>query len=276
MKNLILSGLILAAFAISIPAQAQLLKKIQNAAQNAATPKTDKEGSNPLAGMMGGMMQPANTESAYNFTGYMIMEVTSTDRKGKSEDPAQIKYLLTKDPQYMGMTFEDPKAKGTTTTTIMDSKNQAVVILMEDSGNKSSMAMKMDFDKMQGMVDEEIETQAEEDIKLIKTGNTKTILGYKCEEYTVTNEDGKGVYWITEKPIEGVSLFSPQSNPMVSNKTMERYQSMFSNAPKGTFLEMIFTEKDGAVTTMKTIEIETNQARSIQMSDYPNLMAGGR
>lgn len=280
MKKILLTYLILGAIAVSFPAQAQLLKKIQNAAQSAAqsatTPKSDNGGNNPLSGMMGGMMQPANTESSYGFTGYLIMEVTSTDKKGKTEDPAQIKYLLTKDAQFMGMTFEDPKSKGSTTTTIMDSKNQAMVILMEDKGNKSSMAMKMDFDKMQGMVDEEIENQTQDDYTLTKSGNKKTILGYPCEEYIVINEDGKGEYWITEKPIEGVSLFSPQSNPMVSNKTMERYQTMFTNAPKGTFMEMIFTATDGTVTTMNVIEIETNQPRNIQMSEYPNLMAGGR
>lgn len=88
------------------------------------------------------------------------------------------------------------------------------------------------------MVDKEVEKQRENpEYKITKTGNTKTILGYQCEEYLITSEDGEGHYWVTEKPIEGLSLFSPQSNPMVSNKTMDQYSSMFSNAPKGSFLE---------------------------------------
>lgn len=280
MKKIILSLIVFGTVWIANPTHSQILKKIQNAAQTATqkatTPKSGGEDSNPLAGMMGGMFEAAKTESVYNFSGYMVMEVTSIDKKGKSEEPTQMKYLLTKDPQYMGMVFEDPKSKETSTITIMDSKNQAVVILIEDGGSKSSMAMKMDYDKMQGMVEEEAEKQTPENYDIQKTGNTKTILGYRCEEYVVTTEDGKGIYWVTEKPIEGVSIFSPQSNPMISNKSMEKYQSLFSNAPKGTFLEMVFTDKDGAVSKIQAIEIQLNQNQTIQMSDYPNLMAGGR
>ncbi|AMQ57328.1 DUF4412 domain-containing protein [Algoriphagus sanaruensis] len=281
MKKTVLTGLILIAFAINQTSQAQLLKKIQNAAQNAAqnavTPKNNSSSENPLSGMLDGMFQPAKTASSYSFEGFMVMQVISTDKKGKSEDPAQIKYLMTKDPQLMAMQFEDPKSKGTATTTIMDTQNQAVVILMEEDGNKSSIAMKMDFDKMQDQVDQEVETQvADNSYTLTKTGKTKTILGYTCEEYLITTEDGKGIYWVTEKPISGISMFSPQSNPMVSNKTMDRYQSMFSNAPEGTFMEMTFTDNDGSVTHMEVIQLEPNQPRTIQMSNYPNLMAGGR
>ena len=137
------------------------------------------------------------------------------------------------------------------------------------------MALKLDYDKMQGMVDEEAEEQLEQpDYKITKTGNSKTILGYTCEEYLVTTEDGEGRYWVTEEPIDGVSMFSPKSNPMVSSKTIERYSSRFSNAPKGTFMEMIFTDKEGAVTDMTVIELETDSPKKFQMSDYPNMMAG--
>jgi hypothetical protein len=110
------------------------------------------------------------------------------------------------------------------------------------------------------------------DYKIEKTGNKKDILGYSCEEYLVITEDGEGRYWITEKPIDGLSVFSPQNNPMISNKTMERYTELFSNAPNGSFMEMIFTDKEGNVTDMKVIELNPNQARSFSMADYPNLM----
>ncbi|OOG77051.1 DUF4412 domain-containing protein [Algoriphagus sp. A40] len=283
MRKSILSILILAGYMIALPAQAQLLKKIQNAAaqgaENAATKKTressEKATNDAIDGMFGGLMEQAPTETDYSFTGYMVMEVTSTDKKGKAEDPVKIQYLLSSNTEFMGMAFADPKQSETTTTTIMDTKNQAMVILLEDKGEKSSMAMKLDYDKMQGMVDEEAEKQLEQpDYKITKTGNSKTILGYSCEEYLVTTEDGEGRYWVTEEPIAGVSMFSPQSNPMVSSKTIERYSSMFSNAPKGTFMEMIFTDKEGAVTDMKVIELETDSPKKFQMSDYPNMMAG--
>ncbi|MBN7813580.1 DUF4412 domain-containing protein [Algoriphagus sp. H41] len=284
MKKSVLSILFLAGAMIAMPSEAQILKKIQQAAQqgaeNAVTKKTrestEKATSDALDGMFGGMMQPAPTESEYSFTGYMVMEVTATDKKGKSEEPVRMQYLLSSGTEFMGMSFSDPKQPSTTTTTIMDTKNQAMVMLLEDKGNKSSMAMKLNYDKLQGMVDEEAEEQLEQpDYEITKTGNTKTILGYTCEEYLVKTEDGDGQYWVTEEPIEGFSMFSPQSNPMVSDKTIERYSSMFSNAPKGSFMEMVFTDKDGAVTDMKVVELETDSPRKFQMSDYPNMMSGG-
>ena len=270
---------------VILPTEAQLLKKIQNAAaqgvENAATKKTrestEKATTNAIEGMFDGLMKPAPTESEYEFTGYSVMEVTSTNKKGKAEDPVQIQYLLSSNTDFMGMTFANPEEPSAVTTSIMDSKNQAIVILLDDKGQKSSMAMKMDFDKMQEMVDDEAVEQLETpDYKISKTGNTKSILGYTCEEYLVTTEDGTGNYWVTEQPIEGFSMFSPQSNPMVSGKTMDRYASMFSNAPKGSFMEMIFTDKEGTVTDMKVVELETNSPRKFQMADYPNMMAGAK
>ncbi|WP_026950119.1 DUF4412 domain-containing protein [Algoriphagus mannitolivorans] len=279
MKNSILGLLVLAGIIISTPLQSQVLKKIQKAAQNAATnaanSKAEKESSEQINGMLEGMMQSAPTESEYSFTGYMIMEITSTDKKGKSDPPSRINYLLGENVDFMGMSFTDPKSPDIKTTTIMDSKNQAMVMLMDNEGEKSSMAMKVNYGKIQKMVDEEASEQMENpDYEIIKTGNTKDILGYACEEYLVKSEDGEGRYWLTEEPIQGFSMFSPQSNPMVSNKTMERYDSFFSNAPKGTFLEMLFTAKDGEITDMKVVEIELNSPQSFKMSEYPNMMSG--
>ncbi|SEG20017.1 DUF4412 domain-containing protein [Algoriphagus boritolerans] len=283
MKKSISSILILAGIVVASPSQAQLLKKIQNAAaqgvENAATKRardaSEKKTNDAIDGMIGGMIKPAPTESEYAFTGYMVMEVRNTDKKGRSEDPVKMQYLLSDNLEFMGMSFADPKSPENSTTSIIDTKNEAIVMLMENKGEKSSMAIRIDHEKMQGMVDKEVEKQRENpEYKITKTGNTKTILGYQCEEYLITSEDGEGHYWVTEKPIEGLSLFSPQSNPMVSNKTMDQYSSMFSNAPKGSFLEMIFTDKKGTVTEMKVIEIETNSPRKYNMDDFPNMMAG--
>jgi hypothetical protein len=69
------------------------LKKIQNAAtqgaQNAISKKAEgeanKAGDNAMEGMLGNMLEPTPTESAYEFSGFMVMEIVNTDKKGKSE-----------------------------------------------------------------------------------------------------------------------------------------------------------------------------------------------
>jgi hypothetical protein len=281
MKKSILSLLILTGAMLTVDAEAQLLKKIQNAAtqgaQNAISKKAEgevnKAGENAMEGMLGNMLEPAPTESAYEFSGFMVMEIVNTDKKGKSEKPVQMQYMLSKNPEFMGMAFIDPENPENLTTTIMDTKNQAMVILIDDGKSKSSMSMKVDYEGVQEEVDKEAESQLENpEYKLEKTGNKKDILGYSCEEYLVITEDGEGRYWITEKPIDGLSIFSPQSNPMISDKTMDRYTSLFSSAPKGSFMEMIFKDKEGNVTDMKVIELNPNKARSFTMAEYPNMM----
>lgn len=281
MNKFVLSLLIFTGAILSFQAEAQLLKKIQNAAaqgvQNAANQKANQEankaGNSAMEGMLENLTEPAPTESGYSFSGYMVMEIITTDKKGKSEKPVQMQYLLSEKPEFMGMAYIDPENPENLTTTIMDSKNSAMVILIDAGKDKSSMAIKADYNKMQEEVDKEAQEQlSNPNYKLEKTGNKKDILGYSCEEYLVTTEDGEGRYWITEKPIDGLSIFSPQNNPMVSDKTMDRYTSLFSNAPKGSFMEMIFTDKEGNVTDMKVIELNPNQARSFSMADYPNLM----
>jgi hypothetical protein len=284
--NLIMkkSSLILGIFALGFifSAEGQIMKKIQNAAAQGASNALEKKAASEaekattkqLDALMGGFGQPAETEAEYSFSGYMVMEIISFDKKGKAEEPVQMQYFLSSSPDLSGMVVKDEKDPKKQTTMIMDLKNQASIILLEDGKEKSSFAYKVDFDKVQATVDEESQEQFENPgYKLEKTGQTKTILGYSCEEYLMTSEDGDAQYWITEKPIDGYSMFSAQGNPMVSNKTMDRYNAYLANAPKGSFMEMYFTSKDGTKSEMKVIEIKPNESRKFQMSDYPNMMA---
>lgn len=281
-NTLLLSAL--AFLYLTTPAEAQLLKKIQNAAsqgaQNAINKKVESEAekaaSKELDKMFTGMIgEPAETETEYLFSGYMVMEVTSTDKKGKKEEPVKINYLLSPSSEYNGMWFQDEKNPEMQTSTILDGKNQATIILINDGSSKSSMAIKMDQQTLQNWVDEEVEEEiSTPDYKLEKTGNTKSILGFECEEYLIASEDGQAQYWVTKEPIEGFSMFSPQSNPMAPNQGMDRYSSLFSNAPKGTFMEMIFKANDGSISEMKVISLEKNKPQRYTMADYPNLMKG--
>ncbi len=282
MKKIVLTLVFLNTLITCLPANAQLLKKIQNAAQNAAQniasqkveKKTGQETEKALSGLMGGMFQPATTESSYQFSGYMTMDVFARDEKGNPETPVQFKYYMGEDLQVMGVSFQDPESK-TNFTTITDSKNQAMVFLIEEANEKSSMAMGMDMVKMESLSEAEIEEDLDQ-LKLVKTGKTKTILGYTCLEYLVTSKDGKGNYWVTEKPISGMSVFSPQYNPLGENSGMNHYKTIFAYAPEGTFLEIVFTENDGSTVEMKFTAIEPKKATLFQMSDYPNMMSGNK
>jgi len=284
MTRLILTSLIFGLISLAFPSEAQLLKKIQTAAQNAAqnvasqkveqrveqksAPELDKA----ISGMLRGMLEPTSTEELYQFTGYLTMEVISKDKKGSPAHPARIKYLISEDTQYTGVNFQDSESNFNITS-ITDLKNQTTILLMEESSEKSSMAMKMNMEDIQEISQEEMKPKPGE-YSLIKTGNKKTILGYICEEYSVTSKDGVGYYWVTEHPIKGMSMFSPESSPMGGSQGINQYETIFANAPKGTFLEMLFSGKDGSSLEMKVTEIELEKESSFKMTEYPNKMTG--
>jgi hypothetical protein len=284
MIRIIFTSLLVGLISLALPTQAQLLKKIQTAAQNAAqnvasqkveqkiAKESAQEIDSAVSGMLRGMLEPASTEELYTFTGYLTMVVIAKDKKGSPEHPTRIKYLIGEDTQFMGVNFQDAESN-MNMTSITDLKNQAMILLMEERGEKSSMAMKINAEGFQEIAEEEMKVKPE-DYKLIKTGNRKTILGYICEEYSITSKDGEGYYWVTEKPIKGMSIFSPASSPMGGNKVINQYETLFANAPKGTFLEMLFSGKDGSSLEMKVTEIEPEKESSFKMTEYPNRMIG--
>jgi len=289
-------------FFASIKAEAQFIKKLKQAAsqgmENAVEKKVQLEAEKmmtrqlekQLAGLFGesGSSSPINfnmeelmaglgeevpTEDSYAFTGFLVMELQTKDEKGKSGDPMQMKSYLSNSTEYTGMELVDPKKSETVTNMIFDTKNKASILLMDSEGTKNSFAYKLDFE---ALVDESIiesDSSLEEGtIEVKKTGNSKSILGYDCDEYSVKTEDGAGTYWITDKLILGTNSFWSSNSPFSSSKMQAKYADHFANMPKGNFMEMDFKSTDGSEMQMKVIDIQPSAPQTFLMSDYPNMM----
>ncbi|TFV97892.1 DUF4412 domain-containing protein [Algoriphagus kandeliae] len=279
MRNLKIIFSLFFLISIGFSANSQVLKKLKKAVEESVSKstneKSEEETNKMLEGMMGALGEPADVEESYAFSGFMILEITSTNSRGKSEDPVRMKSFLSENPDFSGIEIQDPDQEEMKTVLIMDLKNQATVLLMDDGERKSSMAIGSDFDKIQEQVDlNSTEESAPDQIKITKTGNTKEILGFHCEEYEVEQPEGKGTYWVSQEAIKGFSLFSPGSSPMVSNKTMDRYQEIFSSMPKGSILEMHYLDKDGSSADMKTIDLQTSSPSLFNLQEYPNVFQG--
>ncbi|PZX53849.1 uncharacterized protein DUF4412 [Algoriphagus ratkowskyi] len=290
---------------ISFSAEAQFIKKIQNAAnrgiENALERKVEQEATKftehqleklfadmyggsdgatasgiDMSAIMKGMGEPVDTESSYDFFGHIVLEMNSTDEKGKKADPVLLKSYLAKSTEYTGMELVDPKNKGAVTSMVFDMKNKASIIFLDNKGQKSSFAYKMDFDAVNETLEDEIISDVDDmDVTIEKTGNTKEILGYQCEEYHVKNEDGEGYYWITDEPIGGFSSFWSTNSPMMTSKAQAKYAERFKNMPKGNFMELTYTSTESGIIEMKVVEINENSANSLTMAEYPNLMTAG-
>ncbi|MFC5623367.1 DUF4412 domain-containing protein [Algoriphagus winogradskyi] len=304
MKNLSrISIIIVLITALSFSAEAQFIKKIQKAAnrgmekaiqdkvEKEATKMTEKQleklfsdmygdgsdssstGGFDMSKILGGLGEPVDTEDEYDFFGYLVIEMISTNEKGKTEDPFLLKSYLAESADYTGMELIDPKNPKASTSMVFDVKNQASIVFLDNKGEKSSFAYKLDMDELDTMIDEEIDASSDEyDVTIKKTGNSKEILGYACEEYHVVSEDGEGYYWLTDKPIGGYASFWGANSPMMTAKAQERYAQHFKNMPEGNFMELTFTSKDSEKVEMKVIEIDESSPKSLTMSEYPNIM----
>jgi hypothetical protein len=285
---------------LSFSVEAQFINKIKKAAergvQNAVADKAEQEAykmmqrqlEKQLAGLYGenaegspvkldmekimaGLGENVPTESQYEFAGYGVMEMNYVDENGKTQDPTKLKAYMANGTGYTAMEFSDPKEPSSITTMIFDMTNQATILLMDNEGTKNSLAYKLDFDDIQETAMDSVSLEPK-DFTVEKTGKTKMILGYSCEEYFIKTEDGEGFYWVTKEPIGGYTSFWSQNSPFTSSQTQEKYSKQFKNAPEGNFMEMYWTATDGSKMDMKVIEIEATKAKTFQMSDYPNIM----
>lgn len=309
MKSIVLIFIISIAVFIPVDTEAQLLRRLKNAAEEGVARAVEKrvvsevekatqnqfekafgdlysgpKGSNrtyDFSKILESVNMNVDTEESYSFKGLAEMEVTSTDSKGKSEDPARIISYLSDDDQITGMEFRDDSKKNAKEKTVMifDFRNNATIMLVENDEGKSSMAFGLDWQKMmEGVEDMEVEEESSDPVdwdefKFEKTGKTKTILGYSCEEYIAKNEEMEAVYWISTTPIEGLQAFWGKNSPFITQRMQAENQEYFSKLPEGSVMEMNFvSQEDKSSTSFTMVNIDVNAATTFVMDAYPNVM----
>ncbi len=145
---------------------------------------------------------------------------------------------------------------------VIDEKNQIMIIFMEDQ----KMAQVISMEKIKEIsVEENEEENTNTDFGgLKKTGQTKKILGYTCEEFVAVNDENNFSIWITDE----LELF--QKNMFYSiNESLGG--NTFKDIPKdakGFMMEMHFENLvNGEKGKMIVTEIN-KQSKSINTSEY--------
>jgi len=280
--------------------QAQLVKRIKQAAERAASrvverkvetevekamerqverswiaifgEQTDAQG-NPVdfSKIMGSMNMDVATEEIYEFDSRAEMEITGTDEKGKAIDPMTMHAFTNQQQTYTAIKLDNSDVEEM--LMIFDQKNNATIMLMENEGEKSSIAYSIDWEQLAGtMPEDEDENGQTEKLDFRKTGNTKTILGHACEEYELETEEYKGNYWVTKEPLKGAGQFWGNNSPFFSQK-LKGKQPQMDNLPEGNILEMHYSSKTDKTNMIFEIkDLDENASKSILMVDYPNMM----
>jgi len=127
----------------------------------------------------------AKIAAIYTFSHQYVMKITS------EETTIDMTYYLTDEHKYMGSSFETSKDQEF--ITVIDLSNSAIHTFMDFGNRKTSNSINIDLDKIS---DNEINTN---DIEISRTGQTKKIIGYLCEEFQVTGPQLSGKIWVTKE-----------------------------------------------------------------------------
>jgi len=206
-------------------------------------------------------------EPGYNFDAHIQMEISEYKKNGKLDNQMLYDSYVQKENADYAMEFSD---KGSKSVIIFDTKNSAMLILSNSDGEKTGFATTIDAEAMA----EEAEAFEEEDsasdpylYNYKKTGKTKNILGYSCDEYLVEDEATEVHMWASEK------LGKEMRKEWLNNK--QTFGAMFTQAYalNGMVLEYDFLDKaDGDKIVMQVTKIDLNHNHKVSTDGY-NIMS---
>jgi hypothetical protein len=153
---------------------------------------------------------------------------------------------------------------------IIDAENGATIILSEEKGEKTGIVYGMGafFSSIGETYEEEEEEEnlaetpeaylANPNVK--KTGRTKTIAGYKCEEYKFDDEETESEIWITQD---------------LKMNTRDFFSTLFKTSlyahgvPWGYMMEATtLDKKTGEKTVMQVTRVDSNSNTRFNLADY--------
>lgn len=168
--------------------------------QNASGDASSKGNSGPKRGLFGGKIDMKYKDD-YSFTGRIYMQMETYDKKevnksdyytyynsGELNAGIEVKLIDEKDPN-----------KTVPTVFLFDHDNGCLMILIQDTDSKTGIISAIPSDSVIAAQAKAHKTESAQPV-ITKTGNSRTIAGYKCDEYKVTDpeKDGYSLVWMTK------------------------------------------------------------------------------
>ncbi len=286
--------------AISIDADAQLLKRLKNKAKDRIKEKIDRKidkkleetankmvdktwvsvfGEEPESNAKGSsprtlpftLNSNVKTESEYSFNRYSEMEIISTGENGEEPGPTIMKMYFNSDGEYSGTSFENEESqeKQEEVFLVYDYKNEAMVMLMNSEDGKASFAYDWAQSDMSAY-----ETEGEDNDHDGYSGyeeiGTKTILGYECKGYKSEDDYSSTEFWITK---ETDSSYQKMMNANASTKYFQGRTMMLNST--ATVMEMVSVNKEtNEKIVMKMMKLDEKARLHFSMNDYPTIGSG--
>ncbi|MGM0620085.1 MAG: DUF4412 domain-containing protein [Bacteroidota bacterium] len=217
---------------------------------------------------MGMSGEPVPIADNYQFRNRIQMHIESYDKNGNKESEGE--FITHFDPEAHSMAYE--MISGDVGNTgqglfILDATNGAAIILSDENGEKTGIVYGMGsfFESMGQSWEEEADLDETPESYLSnpnveKTGRTKTIAGYKCEEYKYSDEESESNIWITKD---------------LKLNTRDFFSTLFQTSlyshgiPWGYMMEVNTIEKDsGEKSIMQVTDVDENSNKRFALNEY--------
>jgi hypothetical protein len=212
--------------------------------------------------------EPVPIEDSYTFNNLVQMHIESFDGSGKKTSDGEFITYLSSNSKSMAYEFiSGDLADPGVGMIIVDAANKATIMLSEENSQKTGLVYGL------GTFFESVESESMEDLDLSetpetflanpnveKTGRTKIIEGFKCEEYKYTDENSVSNFWITQD---------------IKMNTKDFFSTLFKTSlyshgmAWGYMMETTtVNRKNGEKSSMTVTRVDKNTNINFAMSDY--------
>lgn len=211
--------------------------------------------------------EPVPVADSYSFNYLIEMQVESYNKDGSKESEGQ--FITHLNPDSKSMAYEIVSGnigESQQGMFIIDAENGATIILNEENGEKKGIVYGMGafFSSIgEAYQDETIEETPESYLlnpNVTKTGRTKNIAGYKCEEYRYSDEETESEIWITKDlKMNTTDFFS----------TLFKTSLYSRGIPWGYMMEVSTIDKQSKEKSiMQVTKVDSNSGIRFSMADY--------
>ncbi|MFW5823282.1 MAG: DUF4412 domain-containing protein [Tangfeifania sp.] len=255
----------------AIDKQFDKLEEAMEESEDSAPAKTDAERRERMQNIMKGFGmsgEPVPVADNYRFDHLVQMHVESYDANGNKESDGEFITHFSPDSKSMAyqMISGDMGNPGQGMF-IMDAENGATIILSEEDGKKTGIVYGLGtfFETMGESIEEDADLDETPESYLAnpnvkKTGRTKNIAGYKCEEYKYSDESSESSIWITKD---------------LKMNTRDFFSTLFKTSlyshgiPWGYMMEVTTNDKEtGEKSLMQVTKVDDNSNKYFSLADY--------
>jgi hypothetical protein len=239
----------------------------ENSGQSSGNEVQREERVNNILKGFGLSGEPVPIEDNYNFDHLIEMHIESFNKNGEKEEEGE--FITHFNPGAKNMAYEmisgniSNPGQG---VIIIDIDNGALIIVGEENGEKTGIAYGLkSFFNSTGEIYDEADPEGTPESYLAnpnitKTGRTKTIAGYKCDEYKYSDEETESHIWITkDMKLGSRDYFSSLYKTSLYSRGI----------PWGAIMEVTSIDKDtGEKSFMEVTRVDDNSNKRFSMADY--------